>query len=93
MGDKSEPQQEARSAGDLGEKRVEFLETFFRKGVEFATDLINEVQELRGRVAELGEENMELKSPSAKLERVSMFLTFKIHLALMVCTTWKKNTV
>ena len=37
----------ARMADQLQERREEFLETFFRKGAEFTTELIDEVQELR----------------------------------------------
>ena len=42
-------------------QREEFLETFFRKGAEFTTDLLAEVQSLRDRINDLSNQNASLK--------------------------------
>jgi GAF domain-containing protein len=42
-------------------QREEFLETFFKRGAEFANDLLKEVQELQGQHRHLREENAALR--------------------------------
>jgi len=42
-------------------KREEFLETFFRKGAEFTSELLEEVQALRTRIGSLSQENEALR--------------------------------
>lgn len=66
---------EGRRAGELQEQREEFLETFFRKGAEFATELIDEVQGLRDKVAALSEENIKLRHQLASDDAIRELLT------------------
>ena len=53
--------EEAPPATELDERREQFLETFFRKGAQFAEDLLKENERLRLREAELGSELRTLK--------------------------------
>jgi regulator of replication initiation timing len=46
---------------DLTARREEFLETFFRKGAELTSELLDEVQSLRKRIDHLTEENLQLR--------------------------------
>jgi len=53
---------EARGDGlNLAAQREEFLETFFRKGAEFAAELLDELQAVKFKINELTLENAELR--------------------------------
>lgn len=55
-------------------QREEFVETFFRKGAEFASALIQELENLRARDAKLSAENMELKHQLASDDAIRELL-------------------
>ena len=65
--------------GDLGkasftEKQKDFLETFFRRGAEFASELIRELESLRSRQEALTRENAELRHQLASDDAVRELL-------------------
>jgi hypothetical protein len=55
-------------------RREDFIETFFRKGAEFATELISELQSLRRQTAVLQEENLELRHQLASDDAIRELL-------------------
>lgn len=61
-------------------QREEFLETFFRKGAEFANDLLAEVQELRDQLGALENENAALKLQLASDDAIRDLLAKIEHL-------------
>lgn len=61
MTDPSKPERQTSDGLDLTARREEFLETFFRKGAEFTSELLDEVQALRDRIDALEDENVALR--------------------------------
>ena len=60
---------------DFGARSEEFLETFFRKGAEFTEQLLHEAQNMRTRIQDLTEENVQLRSQLASDDAVKDLLT------------------
>lgn len=61
-------------------RREDFIETFFRKGAEFATELISELESLRRQTALLQEENLELRHHLASDDAIRELLRKIEHL-------------
>jgi hypothetical protein len=61
MAKTSDPATPLAEGFDLTARREEFLETFFRKGAELTSELLDEVQSLRKRIDDLEEENVALR--------------------------------
>jgi Skp family chaperone for outer membrane proteins len=60
---------------DLTARREEFLETFFRKGAELTSELLEEVQSLRQRLDETREENLALRHQLASDDAIRDLLS------------------
>jgi hypothetical protein len=73
----AEQQQSADEKGeglDLRAQREEFLETFFRKGAEFASELLEEMQTLKFKLEALTNENTELRHQLASDDAIRELL-------------------
>lgn len=58
----------------LEDRREEFFETFFRKGAEFANELLKELETLRSNAKQLTEENITLKHQLASDDAIKELL-------------------
>ncbi len=63
-----------------GGQREDFIESFFRKGAEFASELIEELQDLRDASRRLEAENLELKHQLASDDAIRELLAKIEHL-------------
>ena len=80
MAQKKKADVNLEDAMGLVAQREEFLETFFRKGAEFANDLLAEVQSLRERISNLNHENAALKLQLASDDAIRDLLVKIEHL-------------
>lgn len=72
---------DARGEGlNLAAQREEFLETFFRKGAEFASELLDELQTLKIKLNALTTENAELRHQLASDDAIRELLVKIDHL-------------
>ncbi|MDD5308165.1 MAG: GAF domain-containing protein [Deltaproteobacteria bacterium] len=60
---------------DLTARREEFLETFFRKGAEFAAELLAEMEKIRGENKALSDENAALRRQLASDDAIRDLLS------------------
>lgn len=68
--------EESKSADfSVSGRREDFIETFFRRGAEFASELIEELQGLRDDVRRLENENLELKHQLASDDAIRELLS------------------
>lgn len=77
----SHDSREPRGEGlNLAAQREEFLETFFRKGAEFASELLDELQALKTKLNALTTENAELRHQLASDDAIRELLVKIDHL-------------
>ncbi|MCU0662987.1 MAG: GAF domain-containing protein [Myxococcota bacterium] len=79
-------------------RKEDFIETFFRRGAEFATELISELQSLRRQTSQLQEENLELRHHLASddairelLHKIEALESEKDHLRSNAASTKDQN--
>jgi hypothetical protein len=74
MADRRDARDDRGEGLNLAAQREEFLETFFRKGAEFASELLDELQALRRRFDSLTVENAELRNQLASDDAIRELL-------------------
>lgn len=72
--DRKKPEESKASDMAPSGRREDFIENFFRKGAEFASELIVELQELRDNARRLEAENLELKHQLASDDAIRELL-------------------